>query len=172
MKIRNEQLRALQEAEARRAPKTGKEFTELFSRELNATAAENTTEAHGVSPQPGLQGTSLTMLPNPALKELQDSLASSTDRQPLDAATLTEAAEQMEDLLASLEDYASQLANEEKADLRQAYSLLEGVSNRIDNFKTRFSGLDEQHAGFAALFNELDVLATTETFKFNRGDYL
>jgi hypothetical protein len=40
----------------------------------------------------------------------------------------------------------------------------------ISGFKERFPG---ESAGTAReLIDELDVLAVTETFKFNRGDYL
>ena len=161
----------MQETEAQRGKtqKTGKEFTELFSRELGANG--HGTEALNASSQAEVTATPRS-LQNPALKELQESLASATEDLPYDAVALNQAAEQMENMLGSLEDYAAQLAREEKADLRQAYSLLEGVNNRIHDFKSKYTELGEQHPGLASLFNELDVLTTAETFKFNRGDYI
>ncbi len=55
--------------------------------------------------------------------------------------------------------------------LRDAYSLLEGVDAHVSTLKTEAEPLLKQNPQLASLVNELEVLSTTEKFKFNRGDY-
>jgi hypothetical protein len=81
-----------------------------------------------------------------------------------------EAADMVEDVLTELEGYAAQLDRAEAADLRTAFASLQNMQEGISGFRERFPGESAGTAG--ELIDELDVLAVTETFKFNRGDYL
>ncbi|MDL2216562.1 hypothetical protein LJB81_02370, partial [Desulfovibrio sp. OttesenSCG-928-M14] len=56
-------------------------------------------------------------------------------------------------------------------DLRQAYGLLQSMGQQVTDFKARFPNAAQEQPELAAMLNEVDVLFTTETFKFNRGDY-
>ncbi len=56
--------------------------------------------------------------------------------------------------------------------LRDAYSLLEGVDAHVATLKAGAEPVLEQNPQLAGLVNELEVLSATEKFKFNRGDYV
>ncbi len=161
MKISNEQLRALQDAEARRV-KTNKntgEFGALFTRQLDAEQPQGAAGLeNAAAPAPGLRSMSLSGL-------LEDSASDSA------LTTVEEAAGQMENMFSTFESYADELALDDKANLRQAYGLLEKMNGQIAEFKSRFPNAGNEQPELATMLNELDVLVTTETFKFNRGDY-
>ena len=70
------------------------------------------------------------------------------------------------------DSYVSTLGNAGKnGSLRQAYALLQGIDGQVASLKENTAGLRGQNAGLDTLVNNLEVLATTEKFKFNRGDY-
>jgi hypothetical protein len=161
MKIQNEQLRALREAEAGKQKKTrpGEAFDRLLSREVRKENAQQTAES---APAP-------RNMPNPALSGAQAALESAAPISGPEA--LDRAAQEMEGMFTALDNYAGQLALDDKADLRQAYALLESLGGRIADFKSRHMTAGSQ-GPLSSLLNELEVLTTTETIKFNRGDYL
>jgi hypothetical protein len=161
MKIQNEQLRALREAEAGKPKKTrpGEAFDRLLNREVRKENAQQTAES---APAP-------RNMPNPALIGAQAALESAAPTSGPEA--LESAAQEMEGMFATLDSYAGQLALDGKADLRQAYALLENLTGRIADFKSRHM-TGESATPLAPLLHELEVLTTTETIKFNRGDYL
>ncbi|MBQ7608298.1 MAG: hypothetical protein IJU76_10070 [Desulfovibrionaceae bacterium] len=55
--------------------------------------------------------------------------------------------------------------------LRDAYSILENIGVQISQLKNRAASLKSNDFGLNSLINELDIMATTERIKFNRGDY-
>lgn len=162
MKITNEQLRALQEAESRRTrtARAGDEFGALFTRQLDAGQSQAAATSEGAAAlAPGLRSVPLAgLMEQPALSGAQ------TDAQ--------EAAGRMETMFGSLERYAGELARDNGADLRRAYGMLEDMSKQIAGFKARFPDASAEQPEMAALVTEFDVLVTAETFKFNRGDYI
>ncbi len=78
----------------------------------------------------------------------------------------------MESLFAGMDDYAAMLGSGEAAALRDAYSLLENMTGDIASFRAAYPNMETEQPELASLVNELEVLTVTETFKFNRGDYL
>ena len=158
MKIHNEQMRALQEVEAHRTKsgKASQEFGVLLNRQLDAgpstVAPENTAAL-----APGF-------LSMPLAGILEDSALPGAQQ-------AKDPSSRMENIFAVAERYADQLALNDKTNLREAYSLLESMSSQIAEFKSRFPNMREEQPALAAMLNEVDVLAVTETFKFNRGDY-
>ena len=162
MKITNEQLRALQEAEGRRVktPQTGDEFGALFTRQLDAEQPQGSSALDNASAlTPGLRSVPLAGI-------MDDSALSDSQSEA------REAAGQMENMFGALERYADELGRNDKADLRRAYGMLEDMGNQIAGFKSRFPNAGADQPELAAMVNELDALVTTETFKFNRGDYI
>lgn len=162
MKISNEQLRAIQEQEVQRSKgqkgvQQG-DFTDLLARHLEADTQSPSAVTEKLSAPAG--GVSL-----PVTGILEDSATTA-------APFLEEAANAMEGMFDTLDGYALQLAGSEPGNLKEAYSLLQNMNGQIADFKQRFPGAAEEQPELAAMVNELDVLATTETFKFNRGDYL
>lgn len=170
MKIRNDQLHALQEAESQRAKtrKSADGFDELLGQELAANTAQGGPGTAISSPQAGLTGP--FSIQNPALLEMQAVLAPGA-MQSTGLGVVQEASQEMESMFSTLENYANQLALDEKADMRGAYSMLENVSSKISELRSRYPNMEKEQPGLSALVDELDVLALTETYKFNRGDY-
>lgn len=157
MKItREQQLQALQERDKARARQTGSAdaFSALLTKELHTQQPA----AKPVDAAPRPVGTMVV----PVAAGSEGSVSASGQ----------EAAESINAMCATLEQYAGQLENTANADLRTAYGLLESVSGQLREFKERFAEGIQENPGLAEAVNELEVLATTERFKFNRGDYL
>ncbi|MBQ7617532.1 MAG: hypothetical protein IJS50_01530 [Desulfovibrio sp.] len=55
--------------------------------------------------------------------------------------------------------------------LRDAYSILESIGSQVEQLKTNTASLKNPAPGLNSIINQLDVMATTERVKFNRGDY-
>lgn len=162
MKIRNEQLRAIQEQEVQR-PKVQKgaqqnDFTGLLARQLEADTQIPVSVPENSPASTGAVSTPLTGI-------LEDSA-------PTVSPLVAEAAVAMEGMFDDFDSYAHQLAGNESGSLKEAYSLLQNISGQIADFRQRFPNAVSEQPELASMINELDVLTTTETFKFNRGDYL
>ncbi len=76
---------------------------------------------------------------------------------------------QVEGVLDKWDEYASQLGS---SDLKQAYGSLETISDSVSQIKEQNPDMAESDPGLNQVVNELDAMATTERFKFNRGDYI
>jgi hypothetical protein len=55
--------------------------------------------------------------------------------------------------------------------LRDAYALLEGIDSKVAGLKGKTVDVRGQSQVIDSLVNELEIMAATEKFKFNRGDY-
>lgn len=84
---------------------------------------------------------------------------------------MQETALQLETLFSDLENYAALLRSDETGSLKTAYNALQNMNDSIAHIKETAPDLANSPQ-LASLVNELDVLTTTEIFKFNRGDYL
>jgi hypothetical protein len=96
--------------------------------------------------------------------------------QALQAAMLTQPTEQtimdkMSSLLSKWENY-SQIIGEANGDLREGYNLLADIRQDIREVKSDLAQNPGLGSSLESMVEELDILATTEEFKFNRGDYL
>ena len=76
--------------------------------------------------------------------------------------------EQVESVLDGFDAYAESLRAPGGTGLKDAYAELEGIEATVADLKQSVPA----DSGLSGLVNELDVLASTEKFKFNRGDYL
>ena len=70
------------------------------------------------------------------------------------------------------DSYVEILGSGRQESLRDAYALLEGINRKLGELKRSVPAVEEQMPGFGDLVTQLDVLASTEQFKFNRGDYV
>lgn len=68
--------------------------------------------------------------------------------------------------------YAKKLGSSQNTDLREAYSILESIGNQVEQLKSNASNLNTPNFGLNSFINEMDIMATTEKIKFNRGDYV
>lgn len=161
MKITSEQLRALQENEVRKAKPhhPSGEFSELFTRQLDA--GQSTGVVIPENAPATLQGAAA--IPFGGIPDASGSSSHSAREQ---------AAFLMDGMFTTAEQYAEQLARGASPDLKGAYGLLQNLNGQIEGFRKQYPDAGETMPELASLLNEIDVLATTETFKMNRGDYL
>lgn len=74
--------------------------------------------------------------------------------------------------LDGLDKYASGLRDASPDGLRNAWNALESLDGAIAGLRQDMGKLSKPNAEMESMLNELEVLAVTEKFKFNRGDYL
>ena len=70
------------------------------------------------------------------------------------------------------DDYVQTLGSSRRESLRDAYALLDSISSKLGELKRNAAAVEARMPGFGDLVNRLDVLAASERFKFNRGDYV
>ena len=164
MKIQNDSLRALlEQGEAHRKPKAGVEgFETLMAQQMGQ---------HQGDVQAGLiknaeHNTAALAMQIRAAQELGG------------AASLNEDAgedfvfDRVNDLLDKWSLYAGAMDRPDVASLKSMYGLLNGMGGELQAIKEAMLGLTGDNSNLAGLVNELEVLATTERIKFDRGDYL
>jgi hypothetical protein len=172
MKIENDVIRALQQDEAHRKPKTGSAgspeagvFESLLADQLQR--AGGSVVSGSLVPVDASGGQSAAAL---ALLMRQ-----TEELNRIEGAEDTEdelVAEDLEKLLNKWDEYAGALSRQDSGDLRGVYALLQGMSAELNDLKTARKDLLAKNSALDSLVNELDVLTATETIKFNRGDYL
>ncbi|MDR2695529.1 MAG: hypothetical protein LBC79_04025 [Deltaproteobacteria bacterium] len=164
MKVRVEQLNALlqQEQAAQKASSRGEGFETLLAKELRQPGGG----AQGTPPPPpGAQAGVISQM-------LLEPLAQAETDNPMED-VLQQSFQQASGLLDSVNAYVNALsARGADGNLKAIYPLLEGLEQQMGALKQGAMPLEEKHAGLASLINELEVLTTTEKFKFNRGDYI
>jgi hypothetical protein len=162
MKITSLHANALNEAQSlKKQEQAAQGFEALLARKLG--------QAQGATPEMNV-GTD-------ALRGLVPGLATvAAGQNPEELArsatlALQEAAVRIDSLFNEVDEYADQL-QQPGGDLRSAYAGLQALVANVAGLKAAYPGLDASSPELAAMVNELDVLTTTEMFKFNRGDYL
>ncbi len=168
MEIRTEQLEALlkqQELQAKKssAPKNegGGDFAAALEQEVTLGGATTGIQS---APPPGVQAS----LANQVLLMDAENISTSESAGLSNSEAYNFASQTMD----QLNSYANTLREPGQGNLRDAYSALEQVATQVQTLKQQSQPLLEQNSDLAGLINELEVLATTEKFKFNRGDYL
>jgi len=164
MKVRVEQLNALlqQEQATQKAQPKGESFEAMLAKELRQPGggAQGT-----LPPPPGAQAGVISQM-------LLEPLDQAESANPLED-VLQQSFQQTSGLLDSLNAYVNALsARGADSNLKAIYPLLEGLEQQLRILKQGATPLEAKHAGLASLINELEVLATAEKFKFNRGDYI
>ena len=176
MKINNEQLDALlrqQEQSSGTVRKSGGQgagFEAALAEQLGLGGAEASSTAGGTSPLGSMQ----TALASQAsmISQMLLGTAQGTDEVNPTEDVLQDAFNQASGTLDMWDSYVSTLGDAGKnGSLRQAYALLQGIDGQVASLKENTAGLRGQNPGLETLVNNLEVLATTEKFKFNRGDY-
>ncbi len=79
--------------------------------------------------------------------------------------------DKMDSLLSKWENY-SQTLGAEGGNLREGYNLLTGIRQSIQEVRSDLAAKPASRQELHDMIEELDILTTTEEFKFNRGDYL
>ncbi len=153
MKITSDQLAALQLQEKNKARNaSGDAFAQALAQELEsdstATAGPAATQAGPVVRLD--QALQAAMLNKPTEQTIMDKMSS---------------------LLSKWENY-SQIIGAADGDLREGYNLLSDIRQDIREVKSDLALNPALGKNLETMVEELDILATTEEFKFNRGDYL
>lgn len=166
MDIRTEQVHALlrqQEMTAKKAaPSTGTGFDAALAQQVGLGGTDK--GAPTAAPMPGLQSGIISQM---LLAESEKS--SSADPTEL---VMQQAFDQASGALDMWDSYVQVLGKPgAENNLREAYSLLQGVDEKVSALKQSAQPVLGQNPNLASIVNELEVLATTEKFKFNRGDY-
>jgi hypothetical protein len=164
MKINNQHLEALRQVQEQ-SSKTGaaktsgmEDFAKALAQEL--VAAETAGVDAGVTRQVSLGELATGMgvsLPTTAANVDADA---------------TEAMVQLSGLLDGFGAYAQILGSGGEQNLKAAYAALEQLSGTVTALRSSLFDVAAKHPGLNDVLNELEVLAHTEQFKFNRGDYL
>lgn len=173
MKIKNEQLEALlrqQEQSSGTIRKSGDQgagFEAALAEQLGLVGAGTSSTAGGTLPVGGMRASQASMIS----QMLLGATGQADEANPTED-VLQEAFSQASGTLDMWDSYVSTLGDAGKnGSLRQAYALLQGIDGQVASLKENTAGLRGQNPGLDTLVNNLEVLATTEKFKFNRGDY-
>jgi len=153
MKITSDQLAALQLQQKNKARSaSGDGFASALAEELDSGSAVQTgAPATPAAPMARLDQT------------LQAAMLNKTTRQTV--------MDKMDTLLSKWENY-SQIIGASNGNLREGYSLLADIRQDIRAVKSDLAQTPNPGEGLETMVEDLDILATTEEFKFNRGDYL
>lgn len=132
-----------------------------------AAALEQTLDA---------ENTASPVLPGISNKAVLGGLSAFAPVQPAFASAegAEQAADEVADLLDMMDSYSSVLSGKGEAgqeNLKAAYKVLETISNNAAGLRSSLTGLADSPA-LASIINEIEVMAATEKFKLNRGDYL
>ena len=159
MKIRNERLEGLlpQESVSKTVPADGQGFENLLAQQLGQDIGGTGAASSHVA---GLNGLNPMLLAGQIESDASD-----------DAELFSGILNQTDDLLGAWEQYAKTLGSSDQVGGKSAWAMLAGMDAKIQGLRADMGKLGTQNSGLDAVINELDVLTTTEKFKFNRGDY-
>lgn len=163
MKIRSDQLDALLRQEQLTKPlvQPKESFDSFLSQEMG-NAAETASEA---LPPPGARASGI----DPLILSSLDGVAGT---QAIQETELTQTImTQMDGALSTFDSYAQTLSGQGAG--KNAWELLGSLDGQVAALRGNLSKLSPVAApGLEGMVNELEVLAVTEKFKFNRGDYI
>ncbi len=173
MKINNEQLEALlrqQEQSSGTVRKPGGQgagFEAALAEQLGLGGVGASSTAEGTPSIGSMQTAQASMIS----QMLLGATGEADETNPTED-VLKDAFNQASGTLDMWDSYVSTLGSAgNNGSLRQAYALLQGIDGQVASLKENTAGLRGQNPGLDTLVNNLEVLATTEKFKFNRGDY-
>lgn len=168
MKIHSEQLDYLLRQEQLNKSATSvptEDFGSLFNQEVERVQAE----AQEVLPPPGARTASIDPMLLAGMEEIPGTESGLDDA---DTAMMRTFMEQADDSLQTLDGYAAALGKGENP-ARDAWQMLQNLDGRVSAMRESMGRMSANaSAGLEDVVNELEVLAATEKFKFNRGDYL
>ncbi len=152
MKIHPDQINPIvPENDKTQKNKDSGKFSKMLEQEISKPGTE----------QAASSSARLDMLQNSQL--LGSSLLTSQTREP-------SFMNQMDSLLNKWENYAADM-DSPGSSLKDVYASLQSISGQINEMKNS-SAFKRQSEEVKSIIQEIEVLATTEVIKFNRGDYL
>lgn len=159
MKIQTDQIAPSQQTGTVQAKSTPTaNFGEILAKEVDS--GQQTAKSTALPPVGGTAGLAQAM----AVQAAGQVTGASSERQAV--------MDNVDSILNQWEKYSGQLSGGGSAQLRQAYGTLETIQAGVRKLKDEHPELAGHSPQLSSLVNELDVMATTEKIKFNRGDYL
>lgn len=67
--------------------------------------------------------------------------------------------------------YANSIA-QDKPDFKQAWQNLNTFNQSVSELRQNYTNLPQKNSSLDSMINDLEIMSVTETYKFNRGDYL
>ncbi len=165
MKINNQHLEALRQVQEQQSKKVGMDKTAGLE-DFAATLAQ---ELGSVGTTAGEAAVPRQVSPGELTAGMGISLPTATTGVDTDAA---EAMAQLSSLLDGFDAYTQVLGSGNEGNLKAAYAALDKLSGTVSSLKGSMSDAAAKHPELNDVLNELEVLAYTEQFKLNRGDYL
>jgi hypothetical protein len=162
MKIQTDQLSGLtQSTEASsEASSPSEAFASILAKEVDGSATQET----GLSAPVLLSSYNALNIAGTQGDEAVDATGAASEEERT-------AMNSMNSLLSQWDDYADQLAGGSEGDsLKQAYGTLQNIESGVQQLKDGLSTTSS--TGLSSMVNELEVMATTEKIKFDRGDYV
>ena len=166
MKIQTDQLSALTQSSETTSDskKSTGDFASLLAKEVGGQSTDGT----GLT-APLLTGYAALDLTGSQESDTTDATAASSASAGSNTSE-TAAMDTMDNLLTQWENYTDQLASGSGgSSLKTAYGMLQNIESGVQQLKSRLAG--SSSSGLDSMANELEVMATTEKIKFNRGDY-
>ncbi|GAU09398.1 hypothetical protein [Desulfoplanes formicivorans] len=163
MKIQTEQLQHLVDKQTSKVSgrKDTAGFDDLLAREMQEKGSQAATKA--TEPQ----ATQATAPPSSGILGLHSLFAT---QQVNPSVSHQELMNTMDGVLNQLDQYAAKLGSPDVS-LRSVYEELQGVGQQMDQLRQTMQAQGTSSPELDALYSEMEILATTETFKLNRGDY-
>jgi hypothetical protein len=155
MKIRPDQIEGVQPEQSQRKDKA-KQPEQAFGDLLNQEVARGDAPA-------AMQGATPPPIVNPLVAA--GAVANVSD------VTAERVSGQVESILDKWDNYAETLSGTD-AGLKSAYGTLDDIASEVAAIRSEQPELGQSHPGLNAIVDELETLAATEQFKFNRGDYV
>ncbi len=80
---------------------------------------------------------------------------------------------EIDNSLSSLDMYTQSIQSQNASHnlMKQAWQGLMAFSQSVNDLRQNYANLSEQDSSLDAMINDLEIMAVTETYKFNRGDY-
>lgn len=168
MKIQTDQLSGLTQSNeaSSKASSASEAFASILAKEVDGSSTQETGLAapvllstYGTLNIDGTQGVDAA--------DATDATEAATPASEEELAAMNT----MNTLLSQWEDYADQLAGGASGDsLKKAYGVLTDIESGVQQLKDGLS--TTTGSGLGSMVNELEVMATTEKIKFDRGDYV
>ncbi len=143
-------------------PSQGGNFQEIFSQTLSQTTQDS-------DPLKNLAALNALQSATPAAPTAP---LSEVEKLNAQVEVFKQVMAEVDTFFSGLEDYSQSLESQNTDDgLKSAWNALMGMDQTLKNAKSGLAALPHDEA-LAGIINEMDILATTEKFKFIRGDYV
>ena len=169
MNIRTDYLETLQRQQetgrkSMEVPAGADGFAALCSQEIGQTGQAGATGAAGAMAASRAAGHGASLEAAMLVSGMGDPAAAGGD-----ASLLKTIAGQASGLLEAWDQYAASLSD--GGSQKNAWTQLLGMDDQVRALRGSLGGLGESNPALENIVNELEIMAATEKFKLNRGDY-